>query len=263
MPKFWRQMAMEWQTLMQYRLDMSIWTLTGLITPLLAMVVWLAVARDGQGPFTAREAITYYILIVFVGLVTDVWNGYFLINDIRRGDLVKYLVKPYPALSWYISENAAEKVWKLAVPLPLLLLALAIWPGIFSPEIFVPARAAWFFLSLCLAAVISFLFDMSLGMVAFWTAEANELRGFKGLVQEFASGMIIPFAALPSVVAAAFSFLPYRFILSVPVEILMGKIAGADVTRYLGWQLLWVLVLSAVMRLAWTQGLKRYAIPGQ
>lgn len=262
--KLARLFAVEWSTVIQYRFDLLLWTGVEAATPLISLAVWYAVARSTPSfVLSPRDTLTYYVLVMFVLVCTNAWNGYFFAREILNGDLVKYLVRPMGALWHHVVNNLVEKGIKFIIPVPLLLVSMWIWREAFSPAIFEPRHLLLFIPSLLLALGVSFLLDMALGTLAFWFEDANEIRRYKDVFQEVASGVLIPFAAMPEKLQFVLGLLPFRYTLSAPLEVLLGQVEGTRALALLGQQAAWMAVLGFVLWVLYRAGLKRYAVPGQ
>lgn len=263
MHKLLRLAAMQWSETLQYRADLLLWTAAEAVVPLVSLAIWLAVADSAKGALTVQDTTTYFVLMMFVVVIASAWNGFFLAREIRDGLIVQYLTRPLSIFWKHAMNNLVEKAVKLLVPLPLVLGVVILAPTFFSPQIYQPEHALFFLASLVLGAVLSFLFDMNLGVLAFWLEDVFQLRGYKLLLEQFTSGIVIPFAFLPPLAFTIFSFLPFRYIYSLPLELLLGRIEGAQRFSVIGIQALWIVGLALTLRLLWRKGLQRYAVPGQ
>jgi ABC-2 type transport system permease protein len=261
--KFRRLLAMEWSKAAQYRLDMLLWSLTEASVPLISLAVWYRVATQGHSTVNGQDIITYYIFIIFINLLTSAWSGYFLSRDILSGEIVKYLIRPFSVIWDQTANNVAEKMLRLIIPLPVLIVAIALAPHFFSSTIYQPAHIAGFIISLLFGMVIAFVLDLNIGVIAFWLEDVNQLRSYKFLLQEITSGTMIPFVLLPAAIHTAFSYLPFRYIISLPAELLLGQVEGSQAWQLLGVQVGWMVGLSLLLAFLWKQGLKNYAPPGQ
>lgn len=262
MHKLARLFAMQWSRLLQYRFDVVLWMTVEAMTPLISLAVWYTVARAGGGVLSEQETITYYLLVIFVFIITNSWNGFFFAREILTGDLVKYLVRPLSVFWNHVSENITEKAIKLIIPVPLFLAVLVLLPQLWVPEIYEWSHIFIFIPSLLLAAALSFLFDMAIGAMAFWLDDADQLRHYKILLHEFTSGVLIPLALLPPLLQSTARWLPFRYIVSAPVEILMGQATGAAAGQLLVIQVLWAVLFGGLLAWLWRRGLQRYAVPG-
>ncbi len=261
--KIWRLIAIEWSTIIQYRIDLILWTVADAMTPLVSFVVWYNVSQSAHSPYTQQQTLTYYLLVVFTVILTNAWAGYFLAQDILNGDIVKYLNRPFSIFWTYSMNNLTEKVIKLVLPVLFVILVLTFIPDSLLPAVYQPTHLVLFGLSIGCAITLNFLIDLVLGSLAFWLEDANEIRRFKFLLGEVSSGILIPLVMLPAAVLTVFAWLPFRYVISAPIEIVMGQADGLAAFRLIGLQLTWIMGLALLLRLMWQKGLERYAVPGQ
>lgn len=263
MRKIARLFALEWSRLLQYRADLFMWMAAESAIPLVSLAIWYTIAQTKNAPLSAVDTLTYYLIIMFVIIVTNAWAGWFLARSILNGDIVQYLVRPISPFWPHIANNILEKIIKLLIPLPVLLLVLWQFPRFFSPAIYEPRHIVLFAISVALAAVLSFMIELNFGVIAFWLEDIVQIRRYKDIIQEATSGVLIPLAFLPPTLHQIFSVLPFRYIFSAPAEILLGQAEHAAAWRLLGIQGLWVAGLVIILVILWRRGLKIYAVPGQ
>ena len=60
----------------------------------------------------------------------------------------------------------------------------------------------------------------------------------------------------------ALQVLPFRYMLSFPIEILMGRLSLGEIGRGLAIQMAWAGVFWLGYRLLWQRGLRRYGAVG-
>lgn len=249
--------------MLQYRIDLFLWTLTEAAVPLIALAIWYTIARTGSFVLSPIETVTYFVLIIFTSIITTAWNGFFFAREILTGEITPYLARPLSIVWKHLANNIVEKAIKLLIPVPILLIVFWLFPHFFSPNIYILSHIGFYLVSMLLGLAIAFVFDMALGAIAFWLEDALEIRRFKDLLYEIGAGILIPFAAMPALAVSFFNFLPFRYILAVPIEILMGQIEGTRLVLYLSLQLAWLLGLTLLFAFLWRAGLKRYAVPTQ
>ncbi|MBI4021975.1 MAG: ABC-2 family transporter protein [Candidatus Andersenbacteria bacterium] len=258
-----RLLALSWSQTLQYRGDLIIWLTAITATPLLSLALWYTVAQSSTTGLVPRDILTYYIIIMFVRVFTASWRGYRLIEQILNGDIVNYLIRPPAIFGEFLTTPLTTHLLQLIVP-ALILAAVAITqPHLFTPAIFAMDNLLLFALSLLVAFVISFAFDISLGLLAFWLEDAQELMAYRFTLTQIASGVVIPFAVMPAWLHFSFSLLPFRYIISAPAEILMGQVTGSAALRLLLTQLIWAAAMTALARVLYVRGRRRYAVPGQ
>lgn len=261
--KILRLYAMEWSRVLEYRVDIIAWSLAEASIPLVSLALWYNVSLQSSSGPSPRDTLTYFLLVILIKIFTDAWNGFFIASEILNGDIVKELVRPWPVIWYDIINNTVEKCIKLIIPLPLFVFFIITFPRIFASQIFFLSHWLLFAPSLVLAVILSFTLETCFGFLAFWLEEAQQIRGLKNILEIVASGILIPFALMPPTVSTALSFLPFRYIISVPAEILLGQAPLIHSIQLLLYQLVWIFLLVILSHTLWQRGLQRYAVPGQ
>lgn len=254
---------MEWSRILEYRIDVIAWSLAGASIPLVSLALWYNVSLQNPTGPSPQATLTYFLLVIFIKIITDAWNGFFTAWEILNGDIVKYLVRPFPMIWNDIINNTVEKCIKLLIPLPLFISFLFIFPHTLSPQIFILSHWLLFIPSLLLALILSFTLETCFGFLAFWLEEAQQIRSFKNIFEIVASGVLIPFVLMPPAVHTALSLLPFRYIVSVPAEILLGQTSFNQSIQLLLYQTVWIFLIIMLAYSLWQKGLQRYAVPGQ
>ena len=76
------------------------------------------------------------------------------------------------------------------------------------------------------------------------------------------SGYLIPLDLFPPAVRSISLALPFRFQLSYPVELMLGRWTRGEALELLGAQWAYVAVFAIATRVAWRSGLRHYAAYG-
>ena len=159
-------------TLMEYRIDfLTNSTLSLLIHALVQILLWESVFKSkGQGDIQGYTADSMYMYICFVSLCTILTRSGRIErgvgDEIRNGDLNKYLLKPLSHLGFSGAMVAAEKVGTL-------LFALIIFPFFvfFTTYHIQIAGTIWGMLILLTAIICKFFISMAISYLAFWYEE--------------------------------------------------------------------------------------------
>lgn len=247
---------------LEYRGAFFIYMVNVVATPLISLLIWLTVSEQGVAlPYDRGQFVTYYVLLSVVSMLTNTWLAVYLAQDIRRGGLSAWLLRPVPQSLRYIGNNIGEKVIKLPLLLPLVgLVALA-----FRADLRLPADPlAWllFALSLPLAAALAFLLDVAIASLAFWIQDVRGLIRVRDLVGAFLAGRFVPLALFPASLSGLLEAQPFRYTLSFPLEVLTGALSGEATARGFLWQGGYCLGVWACCRVLWRLGLKTYTAPG-
>jgi ABC-2 type transport system permease protein len=125
-----------------------------------------------------------------------------------------------------------------------------------------PLLLALFPVALVGAWLITFLAMSVIGALAFWVESSGSLfEVWLGLFGVF-SGYLVPLELFPRWLEATARFLPFRYMLGFPVEMVIGMTPRTAALRELAVQWVFVVALAAAARLAWRAGLRRFAAYG-
>jgi ABC-2 type transport system permease protein len=243
-----------------YRAEFLIWMLTTTM-PLVMLALWSAVAAEAPlGRFDEREFVTYFLAMLLVRMLTGSWVVWLLVDEIRRGALAQRLLRPVHPIVAYSAENLAGYPIRALVALPIVVVLLATTGGdrlsgdVGSIALFVLALlGGWLinFLSMMTIACLGFFLESALGVFGLWMA-----------VQSVLSGYLVPIELFPDTVREAAMVLPFRFMLSFPIELLMGQLDAARIATGFLLQWGWITFFAATTAFAWKMGLRRFAAFG-
>ena len=258
----WRLLRMNVMLTLEYRVGFLLSMTTLVLNPAISLLVWLAVDEaGGQLPYSQEQFVTYFVLMGLASLATQTWTAEYVQEDIKEGFLNRSLVRPAPNVLHYVANNLGEKVVKLVLLAPpLLLLAYFFRDTLRLPATLLP----WllFLGSLVLAATLAFLLDYLTGSLAFWLQDTGGLRSLLRLAANLLSGRLVPLAFFPSALAGLLVVQPFRFLLSFPLELLTGDLSAEGIREGFAWQSAYVLAALLGYRLIWRFGLRAYAASG-
>jgi ABC-2 type transport system permease protein len=243
-----------------YRAEFLIWVLSTTM-PLVMMALWAAVAREAPvGRFDSGDFVVYFLATLLVRMLTGAWVVWLLVDEIRRGVLVQRLLRPIHPLLAYAAENLAALPLRtlFALPVAVVLLVSAGGDRLSSD----PGVLLAFAFSLLGAWLIYFLSMVALGALAFFIESALGVFGLWLTLHFVLSGYLVPLELFPGWLRDASLVLPFRFMVSFPVELLTGRIPEADVLYGLAIQWAWVLASLALALGMWRAGLRRFAAFG-
>jgi ABC-2 type transport system permease protein len=246
--------------MLEYRASIVIWMLTG-VMPLVMLAVWFALSEDGPiAGYAQNDFVSYYLLLTLTRQLTNVWVIWELDYEIRHGDLSIKLLHPINPIHEYIASHLADKVFRLWVLLPLAVLAWLIFPTIHYDV--TPLTLTLFLLTLAVAWLLRFLSQYCFGILAFWISEAITLNEiwFAGMLM--LGGVVAPLDLFPAPVAAIANYLPFRFMLSFPVEMMLGRMTPTDVVTGLFVMCGWLAFFTLLYRWLWHKGIRQFSAFG-
>jgi ABC-2 type transport system permease protein len=254
---------------LEYRAGFFIFMFNTMAQPTLSLLLWLAVrersvtnnAATGGLPFDRPQLVTYFVLMALVSLFTSVWISEYISADIRTGRLSRDLLRPAPVIAGKIGNNLGEKLVKLGLLFPFVALVAVVFRQDFRPP---TDPLTWLLvaLSVLMAAAMNFLVDYLLGSLAFWVQDVTGLVAFQRLIAQLLAGRFIPLAFFPVAFAPFLAVQPWRLLLSFPLEIATGTVAGTALWTGLALQAGYVLALVAAHHLVWHYGLRSYVGTG-
>lgn len=244
-------LRMKYVEMFAYQLATIVWMTGAMVQPLITMMVWINIYPKQENMF-----IFYFAMLIFVERMTSAWDVWEMEREIREGTYSYQIVRPFHPIHWAIAENLVYKGLFFVILLP-------VW-GVLA--IFVPALrlghisiTQWllFLGALLLAAVIRFLFSYTFGLLGFWITKVSALYGMFEAVSLFLSGRIAPLSLLPPFIKEVSYYLPFRYMIGFPIELINGDVRGTDITAGFLGALFWSLFFSLVSALLWKAGLKK------
>jgi ABC-2 type transport system permease protein len=242
-----------------YRAEFLIWMFSTNM-PLIMLALWAAVARGGPvGPYTQGGFAAYYLATLLVRLLTGAWVVWELTMEIREGTLALRLLRPIHPLLAYSAENLAAVPLRGIIAFPVL--AILLW---ISRAQLAHDPALWLLLAPALlgAWLLTFLVMALIGTLALYVESATSVFEAWLGISAVLSGYLVPLDLFPASVQRVALALPFRFLLSYPVELMLGKLSRAHALELLGAQWLYVGVALLATRAVWRAGLRRYAAYG-
>jgi ABC-2 type transport system permease protein len=242
-----------------YRAEMLIWMFATNM-PLVMLALWTAVARSGPvGPYSQKGFAAYYLSALLVRLLTGSWVVWEMTMEIRQGTLALRLLRPINPLIAYSAENLAAVPLRGIIAIPVVSILLYGMRGQLSHD---PLSWLLFAAALFGSWLLTFLVMSLIGTLGLWFESASSLFDAWLGISAVLSGYLIPLDLFPEAVRNVAFVLPFRFQLSFPVELALGKTHGAQALFLLCAQWAYCGFALLATRLVWRAGLRRYAAYG-
>ncbi len=224
--------------------------------------VWIASAKI-TGSTDQNYIVTYYILILVVGrLMTDITpqEG---VKQVLSGKFSNLLLKPTNYLNGYIGNNLGFNIFRLIVSIPAFILGMIVatklnlWVVDFNPYLIA--------LSL-LAIIMGFMINFFIGniflLIAFYNKNMEGMRIFFFNTASLLSGEYVPLVVLPFLAKYILEMLPFRYTLSFPIEILIGRMTNYDIYTGFIIGMIWLILLFFLYKILYSISIKKYAAEG-
>jgi ABC-2 type transport system permease protein len=253
-----------WQGLLNYRFDTTVYALTSLVTPFLGLWVWLAVQKGNPAlSYNRSEIIFYFLAVAICSSFTTAWAAYFINDDIKKGNFSKFLVKPYSVLEQSLMNNIVEKIFKLSV-IAVALFSFAIF-FIATDQFTLPVHIGYLPLSL-IALIMALLMvnflDVSMGLAGFWMDDIDFVTGTFFTADALLSGKVVPITFLPNFLQQIGFFLPFRYTVSFPIELLLGKLTQGEIIAGFIVLFFWTIFFWNLQKFLYKKGAAKYSSYG-
>ncbi|MGC4119410.1 MAG: ABC-2 family transporter protein [Myxococcales bacterium] len=239
-----------------YRAEFLIWILTTNMS-LVMLALWNAVAREQPiGPYGQREFVAYFLCTLVVRLLTGSWVVWQMNYELRQGLLSFRLLRPVNPMVHYAAENLAALPVRAAFALPIAVVSLLVMGvGQVTHD---PVLVALFVASVLFAWLINFLAMAIIAVAGFYVESSVSLFQVWFGMYMVLSGYTVPLDLFPGWLAHLAQVLPFRFMLSAPVEMLLGRFDRLGALANLGASAAWSVGLLVVLVLFWRRGVRHF-----
>ncbi|NHB92772.1 ABC transporter permease [Photorhabdus cinerea] len=238
-----------------FRAEFLLWLVT-LSMPLIMLVFWRSVTQEGsfQG-YTLEDFNLYYIAVLVTTILTSCNSVWEINENIRLGELSFWLMRPIHPFINYLAITFAELGLSLIVALPILILALTMS---LHNQSFSLLQLVLLVLALLGGFLINQTIHLLIGSLTFWIERSLVVHKVYVAASSVLSGYMFPLAFLPEWAGRIANWLPFRFVIALPVEILTGKHTLLVAAQWVALQFMVVALLFAAALFVWRQGVRRY-----
>ena len=235
--------------------------LGGVITSVLFCVLWLASSKLGYDTVSEKYILSYFLLVLLCTRLTADVSVKFTMSSITRGDFSKYLVRPFSYLTEVLGANIGEQILQTLFVIPVVLVAGYLLRDYLIYDI-TPYTIFLFIAAVLMANILKFVSSQIFSLFAFTVKENQGLRILYENAVIIFSGEIIPYVALSDTFVMVLRVLPFRYMLSFPVEILMGGMRPYDLSFGFITGSIWIIFLFLIYKIAYAVNIKKYEAEG-
>ncbi len=255
-----------------YKSQIYGWMIIGVIEILFIFFLYQAIYRNApEGMNSVINGLTFYEMILYgatsfiFGNAISSETGWNIYVEVRDGTVVNTLTKP---VSYRIRHlftcfgQAFFQVFFIALPLLVILYGIFIGCGFvqFEPLQFI-LNIVFFLIFLLLAILINDSIGYLIGMLTFYTQHMFGLNMFISSIKTFLSGTMVPLSYM-GVFGVIFSYLPFAFLASTPILILMGKMELLMIFIYLTIAIGYLILLEFINHLLFKHCIKKIVVQG-
>lgn len=257
--------ALHFQQIFHHRLRSFVWFLIPLMNTLTLILFWSGALKNTSlsANWNMTSVTTYYFLLTIAGaMLTSHIEDDVAQIDIQQGELVRYLIRPFPYFWIKFIEELPYRILQGSYGILLLVFFVTF----LKLSIMITSQPAVILLTMIMAIFafsISFLIKMNMGLSAFWFTERHGFFEAVTIVSIIFSGGIVPIHLLPPLVQKISYALPFAYVAYYPIISLQGQLAITQIFYILSIQLLWIGILFVLNRLLWFRGINKFTALGQ
>ena len=254
MRKFFTLLRISIKSNVYYRTSMILNMLTPLVVLLGQIFMWRGLynlSSDNSFAGMTKSMMYSYILIAFVLNNLMNWSTESrLSKEIRNGDVVAKIIRP----TSFLSQNIANMFGGVIVQGFFYVIFCIMIFSCFKDRLFIPTAANMllFIVSAILGLIIRMAINDFFGLLCFYVTGYLGIVWMKNAIISFFSGAFIPITLFPEKMKIIGSFLPFEYMIHVPIAIFMGKYQLSEIAFgfcvQIGWIVFFFFLHSVIYR---------------
>ena len=251
---------------LHFRLGTAVTLFANLIYLVLVYFLWKAVydsaGVDVVNGMTFTDTMIYLILATALFNFLEMFIVWDMSRSIQSGAIILDLLKPMQYRSYKFWSYSGSHVSQFVLAfIPTFIVVMIVTRG----AIPIGLNLVRFLVSVILALVINFSIEMLVATLCLYTESTWGVNIVKETIVLVLSGASIPLAFFPESIRNIISWLPFRAIYDIPLQVLLNK-GGSDTIEGLakmwGMQLGWCVILGLAGMLFWNHAVKKITVNG-
>jgi len=253
-----------WIRILNYRFTTLMYRIGEAAEMVVLILMWTAIYAGGSGMirgFALNEMITYVLIGTLFSVAIRNFLPSFVSRDINEGRLSMFLVKPISYIKYIFFNELGRAALAVitSVVVQVLVILFFLDKFVFNTE---PLYLSLIFAMVFLSFIIELLIGFLVGTIAFWTDEVEGMQSTIERIKKFFAGGYFPLSLLPATLASLSMYLPFAYSFFVPAQLYLKKIDLQTGLIGLGVQIIWIILLSLILKIVWKKGLRRYEASG-
>lgn len=251
---------------LHYRLGTFVTLFANLIYLVLVYYLWKAIYAssgvDVVNGMTFADTMIYLILATSLFNFLEMFVVWDMSRSIQSGKIILDLLKPLKFRTYtFWSYSGSHVVSFIMTFIPTFIIVMIITKGAIPMGL----NLVYFLISTLFALIVNFNIEMIVATICLYTESTWGINIVKETIVLLLSGASIPLAFFPEKLRAVVDFMPFRAVYDIPLTILLEK-NGADTLQGLlpmfGFQLIWIVILTAAGSLFWNCSVKKITVNG-
>lgn len=178
--------------------------------------------------------------------------------DIKTGKIAIYLLNPINYISYKFFESFSKWIYNLLISLSI---GLVVWYLVLWSIPFSVGGVLWWWLLLFGSTLVSFFGYFMVGLLAFYTEDADSFRLLYAKIDLFLGGNILPIPFMPMFLQTIAFALPFAYA-GYAAWLIFTKFTMHTFLQYAGMQALWIVILIGACYAIYTHAQKKLTING-
>ncbi len=253
---------LEWRNILAYRMDFWINFIgSNVVQFIIAFFIWKSIFTQQHltqiKGMSFSMLIFYYVLAPLSYRATSGLMMRFMFDDIYNGGLNKYLLYPLSYIKFKLITQYAKSSFFL---IQFFIVAggyLFIFGAPTEANLSLP-NTLLFILTTLLGSYLYFMLASIFEMISFWADNIWSIMVMLRFLTSLFSGLMIPLSLFPDWSQGILNILPFRYLLSYPLNIFLGKLNIIEIITGLIIMFLWSILLTYIVQIIWQRGSKQY-----
>lgn len=184
-------------------------------------------------------------------------------NEIESGDVCYKFTRPIDLYNQWYFEHLGYKISATLLRCPIVIIVALLLPskiGLMAPVSI--SAFLLFVLSLAMGGLMMSAISM---IVVFLTFKTNSSKGTSSIVNTICGifgGLFIPLPLMPNALQNVINYLPFRYIVDLPIRIYIGNMSISSALMFIGIALAWLVFLIVLGKILISKAVKNTVIQG-
>lgn len=241
----------------QEKEEIIIWVLLDIIPIFVMGSLWLS-NQSSVTTMSISQLITYYIMVMIIGRVTEFFFDEDMSNMVRTGEFSKFLLKPLRFPFAFIPQMMGRKLFSGIIVLTPIIGVVVLF---FRQYLVVPhgIQLVLFLFSILLTLGIRYALSTLAAAGAFFWEQSEALTHARWILEMTVGGYLLPFSLFPSWIRVIPESLPLKYVYYIPVSIFTGAFDMNSAYATFGAGILWTIAMIVFAQWVWRKGVVRYS----
>jgi len=190
----------------------------------------------------------------------NLWGFTEVKDRVRTGDIAVDFLRPVnPQIAYLAGDLGRAGINLIGRGIPAVLIGALLFDMARPPSTLSWAAGA---VSVLLAVVVAFAGNFVINLLAFWLVEIRGITLLWMITGGLLCGLYLPVPWFPDWLRTLAQWSPFPSMLQNPIDILAGRVVGADIASAVASQVFWVVTLLGLGQVVLRAGRRRLEVQG-